>query len=257
MNGTINRALLLLCLLISISVPVLALNLQPLDENGDRAIDTDTGDIYIWNFEEAHYELDSGSSNHASGNDNFVSVGDDPDSFSDTVDLEVLPSESPDEVPEDFSSGIFADDSIGLLSDYQPDSDSNLGTTNTGIFAGLAYKVPFGQHYVYWRDSQYAYHFAYGDISLENGVFIGNDSVTICSYESLASGYNTHYTWDSWSDSDFSLSVGDSLVYSDLGNYPDLINRRELQHETILSYTAIAAVIWHLFSNLRKAAFGR
>ena len=232
---------------------MLALNLQPLDENGDKAIDLDTGDIYFWNYEVGRYELDFGRGDNAFGNDNSVSVGDDSDGPSVAVGSESVLTEPSQEV----SADAVQDDSIGLLADYETDTDTNLGTTNTGIFAGLAYKVPFGQHYVYWRDSQYSYRFAYGDISLENGVFVGNDAITICSYESSASGYNTRYTWDSWTDSDFSLTVGDSLVYSDLGNFPDLINRKGLQNETILSYTAIAAVIWHLFSNLRKAAFGR
>lgn len=221
-----------------------------MDEKGDKAIDLDTGNIYEWNYEVNQYELAVPVVDPDIGNVDDVLVSNDPNDSFDEMDNQNLSSEV---VLSDES----LDEIVSLLSAYEPDGDTNLGTTNKGIFEGLAYKVPFGQHYVYWRDSQYAYNFAFGDISFENGVFYGNDTITICSYETTSSGYNTRYIWDSWSDPNFTLSVGDSLVYSDLGNFPDLINRREVQYIAIVSYSVIAIIIWSLFSNLRKAAFGR
>ena len=199
MNGTINRALLLLSLLICFTVPVSA-GLAPIDENGDTAIDTETGEIYVWNYEEGHYELADNGSDTSSGEYNVVIVDNTADGSSGEMDTQgasapvTLSDESVEQIAE-------------TLSDYNTSDGYNLGTTYQSIFAGVAYKVPFGQHYVYWRDGQYSYKFAYGDISLEGTDFIGNGDITICSYDASSTGYNSVYTWTSGVDSNFSLSA--------------------------------------------------
>lgn len=224
--------------------------LAPIDENGDTAIDTETGEIYVWNFKEGHYELADDGSDSSSGDYNVVIVDNTSDSASSEMDFQgvsspvTLSDESVEQIAE-------------TLSDYNTSDGYNLGTTYQSIFAGVAYKVPFGQHYVYWRDGQYSYKFAYGDISLEGTDFIGNGDITICSYDASSTGYNSVYTWSTGVDSNFSLSASDSLVYSDLGSYPDIFNRRGLFNETALTYGFACFLLWKLFSNLRKGAFGR
>lgn len=226
-----------------------ALSLAPIDENGDTAIDTDTGDIYLWNKEIGQYELVSADSDNASGSYNVILVDNDSDDSAGSVGVQGAssPVTLSDETIEQLAE---------TLSDYNAADGYNLGTTYQSIFAGVAYKVPFGQHYVYWRDSQYSYKFAYGDIELNGSEFVGNDVVTVCSYDT-SNGYNSVYSWTTWNDSEFSLSANDALVYSDLGSYPDIFNRRGLQNETGLFYAVVCFCIWKLFSNLRKSAFGR
>lgn len=227
-----------------------ALNLAPIDENGDTAIDTETGEIYLWNNEEGQYELVDSGSDSSVGEYNVVFVDNRTDGSSDPLDSEgtsapvTLSDESVEQIAE-------------TLSDYNAADGYNLGTTYQSIFAGVAYKVPFGQHYVYWRDSQYSYKFAYGDITLEGSEFVGNGDVTICSYDTSTTGYNSDYRWTTGVDGNFSLSASDSLVYSDLGDYPDIFNRRGLFNETALTYGFACFLLWKLFSNLRKGAFGR
>lgn len=224
--------------------------LAPIDENGDTAIDTETGEIYVWNFEEGHYELADNGSDSPVGEYNVVIVDNTADGDSGAVDSESLsaPVTLSDESVEQIAE---------TLSDYNTSDGYNLGTTYQSIFAGVAYKVPFGQHYVYWRDGQYSYKFAYGDISLEGTDFVGNGDITICSYDASSTGYNSVYTWSTGADSNFLLSASDSLVYSDLGSYPDIFNRRGLFNETALMYGFACFLLWTLFSNVRKGAFGR
>lgn len=249
MNGTINRALLLLSLLICFTVPVSAA-LAPIDENGDTAIDTETGEIYVWNYEEGHYELADNGSDSPVGEYNVVIVDNTADGDSGAVDSEspsapvTLSDESVEQIAE-------------TIADFNASEGYNLGTTYTSIFAGVAYKVPFGQHYVYWRDGQYSYKFAYGDISLEGDEFVGNGHVTICSYDTSTAGYNSVYHWTTGVDSNFALSANDALVYSDLGSYPDIFNRRGLFNETAVMYGFACFLLWKLLSNVRKGAFGR
>ena len=224
--------------------------LAPIDENGDTAIDTETGEIYVWNFEEGHYELADNGSDSPVGEYNVVIVDNTADGDSGAVDSESLsaPVTLSDESVEQIAE---------TLSDYNTSDGYNLGTTYQSIFAGVAYKVPFGQHYVYWRDGQYSYKFAYGDISLEGTDFVGNGDITICSYDASSTGYNSVYTWSTGADSNFLLSASDSLVYSDLGSYPDIFNRRGLFNETALMYGFACFLLWTLLSNVRKGAFGR
>lgn len=227
-----------------------ALNLAPIDENGDTAIDTETGDIYIWNNEVNQYELADNGSDSTSGEYNVVIVDNTSDGDSGEVDSESLSApvtlsvESVEQLAE-------------TIAVYNAADGYNLGTSYASIFAGVAYKVPFGQHYVYWRDGQYSYKFAYGDITLEGTEFIGNGDITICSYDTSSSGYNSVYHWTTGVDSNFSLSGNDALVYSDLGSYPDIFNRRGLFNETAVMYGFACFLLWKLFSNVRKGAFGR
>lgn len=226
-----------------------ALSLSPLVESGNVAIDEDTGDIYIWNDEVDNYELVDSRADSSSGDYNVILVDNSSDDSVDSVGVQgasspvTLSDESIEQLAE-------------TLADYNAEDGYNLGTTYQTIFAGVAYKVPFGQHYVYWRDSQYSYKFAYGDIELNGSEFVGNDVITVCSYDT-SNGYNSVYSWTTRNESNFSLSANDALVYSDLGSYPDIFNRRGLQNETGLFYAVVCFCIWKLFSNLRKSAFGR
>ena len=103
-------------------------------------------------------------------------------------------------------------------------SSYGVGTSNISIFGPIASKLPYGTHYVYWREGQYTYCFAYsGTISFENGRFFGQD-VTVITYETNNS-YNSQATFTTAQESNFTLSPGNYLVWSDLGNYPTLYER--------------------------------
>lgn len=149
------------------------------------------------------------------------------------------------------------EEQIELLSAYDATGDYNLGTTNVAIFEGLVAKVPFGDHYVYWRDGQYSYKFAYGDLSLQGSTFSGNGNITIVSYDTSGSSYNSYYTYSVSSDSNFRLSASNRLVYSDLGSYPGLGEREVIQHGAITAYTLLCGMLFCLFDRLRSACFGK
>lgn len=139
--------------------------------------------------------------------DEFVS-----DSGSDTV---VIIS------PDDLADILQSADSISLLADYGT-SDNSLPSGNFLAYAqGLADRVPWGQHYVCWRDDgsyNSTQYFAYGDLSEDGGQFTGSVQVCEYYYVSSQSGYRL-----SWSiDNNFSLDGSNGFVYSDLGNFPSL-----------------------------------
>lgn len=123
--------------------------------------------------------------------------------------------------PDDLAYILQSADSISLLADYGT-VDNSLPSGNFLTYAqGLADKVPWGQHYVCWRDdSSYnsTQYFAYGDLSEDNGQFTG--SVQVCEYYYVSSQSGYRISWSS--DSSFSLDGSNGFVYSDLGNFPAL-----------------------------------
>lgn len=211
----------------------------------------ETGDIYVWDDTQEMYVLEE-----QEVETEYVAVQVDSDNgessdLADSVsDLEVQVMSLEDEVST-------LSDEVSVLSAYDAATDYNLGTTNQAIFSGLVSKVPFGQHYVYWRDGQYSYKFAYGDISLEGTDFIGAGDITICSYDTDSSSYSSYYTWSVSTDSAFSLSAGDRLVYSDLGDYPGMGEKEVQKYVAITAFTAFGAVLFILLDRLRLACFRR
>lgn len=135
-----------------------------------------------------------------------------PDSGSDTV---VIIS------PDDLAAILQGADDIALLADYGT-SDNSLPSGNFLTYAqGLADRVPWGQHYVCWRDDgsyNSTQYFAYGDLSEDGGQFTG--SVQVCEYYYVSSQSGYRISWSS--DSSFSLDGSNGFVYSDLGNFPAL-----------------------------------
>ena len=170
------------------------------------------------------------------------------------------PVEGPEEEPLEplIDSSIderSAAESALLQSTYDPTTQYQLSTQNISIFEGLVAKVPLNQHYVYWRESQNQYCFAYGDITLQgNGVFVGNGSITLCRYTGVSSsGYSIYYTWDSVTDNAFTLRAGENLVYSDLGAYPSLGEREVLRYQKAETFVVFSVICFILIERLRLA----
>lgn len=215
-------------------------------------VDLETGDIYIWDSsagDSGMYVLEP-----KEVVTEYVGVEVDPDS-SESPDLENTVSDLEVQVSDLEDQVMFLENEVELLSSYDAAGDYNLGTTNVAIFEGLVAKVPFGDNYVYWRDGQYSYKFAYGDLSLEGTTFSGNGNITVISYDTNGSSYNSYYTYDVSSDSNFRLSASNKLVYSDLGCYPGLGEKEVIEYGAITAFTAFGAVLFALFDRLRSACF--
>ena len=101
------------------------------------------------------------------------------------------------------------------------DSGYGVGTSNLTLFEGVAGKLSRGEHYVYWRENQYSFVFAYSDnLTLSDGIFSA-ETVTVVTY-TTSSTYSGQATYTVSTEEAFVLDPGDYLVYSDLGNYPQL-----------------------------------
>lgn len=123
--------------------------------------------------------------------------------------------------PDDLASILQSADSVSLLSDYGSSDNSFPSGSFLTYAQGLADRVPWGQHYVCWRDDgsyNSTQYFAYGDLSEDGGQFTG--SVQVCEYYYLSSQSGYRLSWST--DNNFSLDGSNGFVYSDLGNFPSL-----------------------------------
>ena len=170
--------------------------------NPEKAVDTETGDIYVWDYQANEWVKEE-------------TVLNETDVPADTDNGEL--SLQPDSVQalESKVTGLEQDvDSLSMevaaLSAVV--SDYNLGTSNLTIFEGVVEKVPFGHHYVYWRDSEYRYCLAVGPLTVVGTTFSSAEPVTVYTYERHYSSGESYYTWSVSTDNVFSLSCGIILL---------------------------------------------
>lgn len=218
-----------------------------MSNNPDRAVDTETGDTYVWD----------------NGLNEWVKeeiVSDETDISPDTNNGELSLQSDFAQALETKVTGLEQDVntlSMEVAALSAAVSDYNLGTTNLTIFEGVVEKVPFGQHYVYWRDSEYRYCFAVGPLTVSGTTFSSAEPVTVYTYERHYSSGDSYYTWSVRTDDAFSLSCGSRLVYSDIGHYPTIAGKEVSKYDAVTSYCAVGVVLFALFDRLRRACFGR
>lgn len=117
-----------------------------------------------------------------------------------------------------------------------------VGTSNLALFQGVASKLSYGDHYVYFREGQYNYILAHGrNLSYNGSSFSGSDITYVTYNTQYTSGGQPTYTITSGSN--FTLNPSSYLVYSDLGDYPELVDSRGYYVEALL----VGLCVWFVF----------
>lgn len=213
----------------------------------NKAVDTETGDIYVWNHQANEWVKEE-------------SVSSETDVQTDTNNDELPLQSDSMQALETKVTGLEQDVdtlSMEVAALSAAVSDYNLGTTNLTIFEGVVEKVPFGHHYVYWRDSEYRYCLAVGPLTVSGTSFSSVEPVTVYTYERIYSGGDSRYIWSVSTDNVFSLSCGSRLVYSDIGDYPAIAGKEVSRYDAVTAYCAVGVVLFALFDRLRRSCFGR
>lgn len=117
--------------------------------------------------------------------------------------------------------------------------------TYSDLAASMLWKVGFGDDYVFWRSGQYQYVFAYGDLELSNSRFRGS-GCKLVSF-TLSSSYSGTYTMDV-STGSVDLSVGNYIVFSNLGPYPLLSS--EFVGQYLVVWSLLVALVLYLVRSL-------
>ena len=214
--------------------------------NPEKAVDTETGDIYVWDYRINEWVKEE-------------IVSRETDVPTDTNNFELPVQSDSVQALETKVTGLEQDvdtlsKEVAALSAVV--SDFNLGTTNLAIFEGVVEKVPFGYHYVYWRDSEYRYCLAVGPLTVSGTTFSSNEPVTVYTYERHYNSGDSYYTWSVSTDNVFSLACGSRLVYSDIGDYPTIAGKEVSRYDAVTAYCAVGVVLFALFDRLRRSCFG-
>ncbi len=215
--------------------------------NPEKAVDAETGDIYVWDYQLNEWVKEEIVSRETDvpADSNNVELPLQSD-FVQALEIKVTGLEQDVETLSQEVATLSA-----AVSDY------NLGTSNLTIFEGLVEKVPFGQHYVYWRDSEYRYCFAVGPLTVSGTTFSSSEPVSVYTYERHYTSGDSYYSWSVSTDNVFSLACGNRLVYSDIGDYPSIAGKEVSKYDAVTAYCAIGVVLFALFDRLRRACFGR
>ena len=233
-----------------------------MQNNPDKAVDVDTGDIYVWDYQMNEWVKDESDQTQSAP----IPPADEGSASSET---DVPADSNNDKLPVQSDTVQALESKVtGLEQDVNSlsmevaalsavSNDYNLGTTNLAIFEGVVEKVPFGHHYVYWRDSEYRYCLAVGPLTVSGTTFSSSEPVTVYTYERHYTSGDSYYTWSASTDNAFTLSCGNRLVYSDIGNYPSIAGKEVSKYDAVTAYCAVGVVLFALFDRLRRSCFGR
>lgn len=145
-----------------------------------------------------------------------------------------------------------SDSGVSLLAlDSGASTEYSVGTLMNQYVTAIVGRRGYGEHYVIWRGGQYDYYCAVGDISYTGSSYVGVN----CDLYNLrtSGGYQTGYTW-TYSQQDIIVSRNGMLVWSDLGGMPMLTTGEGGNwYEQAILYAIAVAVLWYLFTDLRRA----
>ena len=107
------------------------------------------------------------------------------------------------------------------------------------VFGSIAGKVSFQKDYVFFRSAENEYMMITGDLTFESGSFEA-ESCTVYRilFQEGAPSFSQREEFD------LVLTVNDALVFSDLGHFPDLIDRSEVYSLATLLLLVIALCMY-------------
>ena len=129
--------------------------------------------------------------------------------------------------------------------------DGNISTTYITYFRDIVSGIKFNDNYVAFRAGERDYRMAVGDISYNSGTFNADTPVKVYVFSSSESSYNSYYKYSVLEQGNFRLDPGDNVIYSDLGDYPQLVERGakyEMLSAVLFSIALLGFVVRQFFS---------
>ena len=104
--------------------------------------------------------------------------------------------------------------------------EGTLSTTYTTYFKDIISGAKFTDNYVAFRSSQYEYNLVVGELEYNNGVIsLVGDICKEYRFYSTSTNYNSQYRYSVDTLSEFSLNTDNYILYSDVGDFPQLVER--------------------------------
>ena len=107
---------------------------------------------------------------------------------------------------------------------YNVYENSTISSTYITYFKDILSGQSILSDYVAFRSGQYEYTLAVGDLEYNgNGSYSGDVKTFV--FDTQTSGYNSNLRFTVSQDNSFNLSSNDCVLYSNIGDYPHLIER--------------------------------
>lgn len=145
---------------------------------------------------------------------------------------------------------IFATGMTAQAATHQVYENGSLGTTYITYFKDILSGAGFDDNYVAFRSGQYSYTMVVGDIEYNNGVFSLVGEGKEYEFSTTSSSYNSQYQYYANDITDFSLNADNSIIYSDVGEFPQLIERGakyEILSTVLMCIVVLCIVINRIF----------
>lgn len=127
--------------------------------------------------------------------------------------------------------------------------EGTISSTYITYFKDIVSGIGFNENYVAFRSGQYDYVLVVGDLEYSGTTFTLNDTGTIYTF-TTSGNYNSYTSYDVQEISDFSMSPSDKIIYSDLGQFPQLLERGakyEMLSAVLLCIALLGFVVGRFF----------
>lgn len=129
-----------------------------------------------------------------------------------------------------------------------------LSTTYVTYFRDIVSGIGFNENYVAFRSDQYTYILVVGVLEYNNGIItlVGESAKEYKYYAETTSGYNSQYRYSVGTLNDFSVDTSNYIIYSDVGDYPQLIERGA-KIESITAIILCIFIVMYIVRNIFRS----
>lgn len=123
--------------------------------------------------------------------------------------------------------------------------DGNPNNTYIQYFRDILSGISITENYVVFRSGQYEYKMVVGDIVQNNGLFTSETECDVYTFSQTDSGYSGYYTYNVSTIDSLVVDSENKIVYSDLGNYPQL-EERGARYEVLTTILIVAICVGYV-----------
>lgn len=127
-------------------------------------------------------------------------------------------------------------------------TEGNISTTYVQYFKDIISGTNINDDYVGFRSGQYTYCLVVGDLRYESGSISLESEGTIYTFNQTGT-YNSTHTYTVSPISNFSLNSGNAIIYSNVGNYPHLVER-STHVETVILITLCSMCLFGVVTRI-------
>ena len=128
--------------------------------------------------------------------------------------------------------------------------NGSMSNTYVTYFKDIVSGIGFNENYVAFRSGQYSYVMVVGQLDLDGNTVKLIDHGKIYEFSTDGTGYNSYYKYYVNDITNFSVDLSNDIIYTDLGDYPELIERGdkyEILSVLLLCIICLSCVVGRVF----------